>query len=254
MAVYYRTQGFVLKKEDVREADHLFSVYTEDFGKLEILGKAIRKIKSKLRAGTDLFYLSEIEFIQGKNYKTLTDAITINKFAEIRKNLDKLEIVSQITEAADNLIKGEEKDDKIWGLLNEVFNKLNEGAKLAQKELSSPSKKAVNLVPSFQELLYHYFIWNLLSVLGYQIDLYHCVKCQEKLIPGLMNFSSENNGIICLRCSDDSTKDKILISPGTIKILRLFLKNDWKILSRLKITNSHSKELESISQSVIINT
>ena len=96
MAVHYRTQGFVLRKTDLREADQVFSIYTKDFGKLKILGKAIRKIKSKLRSGADLFYLSELEFIQGKAYKTLTDAIALNKFKNIRtcslrsQNLDSL--------------------------------------------------------------------------------------------------------------------------------------------------------------------
>jgi len=66
-----------------------------------------------------------------------------------------------------------------------------------------------------------------------------------------MNFSSESNGIICLRCSDDSTKDKILISPETIKIFRLFPDKNWRILSRLKIEQEQGKELEEVSQSYI---
>lgn len=235
MAVHYRTQGFILKKEDLREADQVFVVYTKDFGKLKILGKAIRKIKSKLRAGIDLFYLSEIEFIQGKNHKTLTEAIVIEKFKNIKQDLEKLKVAYQIAETGDNLIRGQEKDEKIWDLLIEVFEKLNN----------------YTLSTTNYSLVYYYFVWNLLAILGYQIDLYHCVKCQEKLIPSIMNFSSENNGIVCLRCSDDRIKDKILISPETIKILRLFLDNNWKILSRLKIEQEQRKELEEISQSYL---
>ncbi len=238
MAVFYRTQGFILKKNDLREADQVFVVYTKDFGKLKILGKAIRKIKSKLRAGIDLFYLSEIEFIQGKNHKTLTDAIVIEKFKNIRESPEKIKIAYKIAEAADNLIRGEEQDEQVWVLLAEVFNKLK-----IENLLKIENWKL--------KIIYYYFLWNLLAILGYQIDLYHCVKCQEKLIPGLMNFSSENNGIVCLRCSDDSTKDKILISAETIKIFRLFLDQNWKILSRLKIEKEQRKELEEVSQSHI---
>ena len=82
----YRTQGFILKKEDRGETDQLFTIFTRDFGKLEVLGKAIRKISSKLRSGMEIFYLSEIEFIQGKTYKTLTDIFLIKKFQNLRKN------------------------------------------------------------------------------------------------------------------------------------------------------------------------
>ena len=78
MATYYRTQGYVIKKTGLREADQLFTIYTEDYGKIDVLGRGIRKITSKLRSGIDLFCFSEIEFVQGKAYKTLTDA-KINK-------------------------------------------------------------------------------------------------------------------------------------------------------------------------------
>jgi len=228
MAVHYRTQGFVLKKNDLREADQVFSIYTQDFGKLKILGKAIRKIKSKLRAGAELFYLSEIEFIQGKTYKTLTDAIVIDKFKNTRRDLERLKIAYQITETADNLISGQEKDEKIFNLLNEVFSILN-NCKL--------------------KIVYYYFLWNLLSILGYQIDLYNCAVCQKKLVSQKLCFNSEE-GIICSECSGN-LKDKLEIPPDIIKILRLFLGKNWNILSRLKIQDLHKKELENISENYL---
>ncbi len=233
MAIHYRTQGFVLKKEDVREADQVFTIYTKDFGKLKILGKAIRKIKSKLRAGAELFYLSEIEFIQGKNHKTLTDAIAIEKFKNVKQDLEKLEIVSQIAENTDDLIKGEEKDEDIWNLLTEVFDRLCD-----KLSLSVPISLA------YHNLIYHYFVWNLLSILGYQIDLYHCGNCQKKLIPEKLYFNSEE-GIICSSCFEGAADKQICLE--IIKILRLFIKKDWNILSRLKIQDFHKKELEAIS-------
>lgn len=225
MAVHYRTKAFILEKTDFQEADQVFTVYTEDFGKLRVLGRAIRKIKSKLRAGSELFYLSEIEFIQGKNHKTLTDAMAIEKFKNIKEDLEKLEILSQIAENADDLIMGEEKDEDIWNLLIEVFEKINS-----------------------YSLIYHYFLWNLLSILGYQVDLYHCCNCQKKLIPERLYFNSEE-GIICSECFEGETDKQIC--PEIVKILRLFLKKDWNILSRLKIQDFHKKELENISENYL---
>ena len=221
MAIHYRTRAFILEKTDFQEADQVFTVYTEDFGKLKVLGRAIRKIKSKLRSGAELFYLSEIEFIQGKNHKTLTDATVIEKFKNIKEDLEKLEILSQIAENADDLIIGQEKDEDIWNLLTEVFEKINS-----------------------YSLIYHYFLWNLLSILGYQVDLYHCSNCQKKLIPERLYFNSEE-GIICSSCFEGAADKEIC--PEIIKILRLFLKKDWNILSRLKIQDFHKKELDTIS-------
>jgi hypothetical protein len=65
MATHYRTQGIILKTQDVGEADRVFTVFTKQFGKLRLRAVSERKITSKLRGGLELFYLSDIEFIQG---------------------------------------------------------------------------------------------------------------------------------------------------------------------------------------------
>lgn len=228
MTTYYRTQGYVLKKTDLREADQLFAIYTKDYGKIDVMGRAIRKIKSKLRSGIDLFYSSEVEFIQGKAYKTLTDAVLIDKFKNIRNDLEKTKIACQIVESLDKLIKGQEADDKVFVLLNETFNKLNGFEDM-----------------NFQ-LVYYYFLWNLLSVLGYQIGLHNCIVCEKGLIPLKLYFSSEHGGIMCAQCFDKSN-DRVDISSETVKIIRLLLAKDWSILKRLKIDYSHEEELQKIS-------
>jgi DNA repair protein RecO (recombination protein O) len=143
--------GLILKKEDRGEADQLFTVYTKDFGKLEILGKAIRKISSKLRSGMEVFYLSEIEFIQGKGYKTLTDSLPLEKFKNLRQDLNRLKIAYQMAEAADDFLRGPEPDEKIWSLLLKVFRKIDD------------QKFSVRNLPA----LYRYFLFNFLSFLGY---------------------------------------------------------------------------------------
>ena len=83
MTTQYKTRAFVFKKNDRNESDRMFSVFTDEFGKLDIFAKAIRKINSKLRKDFDIFYFSDIEFVQGKNVKTLIDAARIKKFSEI---------------------------------------------------------------------------------------------------------------------------------------------------------------------------
>ncbi len=229
MAVHYRTQGFFIKKADRGEANQLFTIYTKDFGKLRILGKAIRKIKSKLRGGAELFYLSEIEFIQGKTSKTLTDTILIKKFPNIRKDLKKLAIARRISETLDGLIRGEESDKEIWDLMNEVFEKLNK-----QKS----------------EIIYYYFLWNLFSILGYQPDLYQCSMCQKKLTPGIFSFSLEDGGVVCEKCFK-KTKEAQEINDDVVKILRLFIARNWNVLSRLKISPDSLKLLDGVSETYL---
>lgn len=228
MFVHYRTLGIIIKKEDRGEADQVFTVLTKDFGKLKVLGKAVRKIKSKLRAGVQLFCLSEIEFIQGKAYKTLTDAILVEKFGSLRKDLDKLEIVSNVAGVLDSLIKGEEADEEVWKLVLETFKKLEKSSSCF--------------------LIYHYFFWNFLSGLGYMPELKNCPLCQKKLIPTNIYFSPEQGGVVCSSCFKKRGKE---INPEIVKILRLLIKKDWSVLSRLKIKPEHEEGLEEISENYL---
>jgi len=234
MFIHYRTLGLVLKKENRGENDQLFTFYTKDFGKLEILGKAIRKISSKLRSGTDVFYLSEIEFIQGKAQKTLTDAVLVDKFKNLRKDLKRLAVAYKISEVVDDLIKDQEKDEKIWRLVSETFHKLDN----------------LTLLPVNYFLIYYYFLWNLFSVLGYQPEIYKCSFCQKKLEPNKIYFSIKERALFCSQCSK-KTKGVITVNEGLVKILRIILKKDWLTFKRLKIENYQKKALKEISENYL---
>lgn len=226
--VKYRTKGFVFKKVDKSEADRSFSVFTEDYGRLEILGRATRKINSKLRSGIDVFYFSEIEFIQGKNNKTLTDAIKINNNV---KNLRSLEVAGKITNVLDNFLRGQEKDEAILNLLNEIFSKLN--------DCLPPTTNC--------SLIYYYFLWNFLSILGYHPEVQKCAECSSNLQPENLYFSNKDGGVICEKCliNNDGVKK---INADFIKIIRLILKKDWQTLSKLKINEESKKTIEVISE------
>lgn len=230
MFIHHRTQGFVLQKEDRGEADRIFTVFTQDFGKLELLAKAERKIKSKLRSGLELFYLSDVEFIQGKTQKTITDAMAIDRFKSLRNNLLKLSIGYRIAEVFDALVKSEERDEKLWDLLIEVFTKISEG----------------NLKTLTSGLSFYYFLWNFFAILGYGLDLYVCSACQKALSPGNLFFDKKQGGIVCGKCRR-AAKSGIDVRDGTIKIIRLFLKKDWSVLTKLKIGQDDLKSIKIFS-------
>lgn len=231
MFVYYRTKGIVIGQKDRGEFDQLFTIFTQGFGKLEILGKAIRKTSSKLRRGIAPFYLAEIEFIQGRAQKTLTDAILIRKFEGVRNDLERLDLAFRIGEVLDNSVKGQEPDEKIWQLLLRALEKLDNWRSPVDREKL--------------EIFYHYFLWNLLATMGYRPELYSCLACRKKLEPKKNYFSLAEGGAICSDCL--KTKEQEL-GPETIKILRIILEGKLETLLRLKIENPYLKELKSISE------
>ncbi|OGZ26927.1 MAG: DNA repair protein RecO [Candidatus Nealsonbacteria bacterium RIFOXYB1_FULL_40_15] len=212
MANHYRTKAVVLSKKNVKEADQLFSLFSEDFGKISVLGRGIRKITSKLRSGIDTFYFSEVEFIQGKEIKTLTDTVALDKFHGS----------DRISEATEAIVSGQEKDRRVWDLLMES---LGQGCS--------------------SEIACHFYFWNLLSISGYGFNLGDCLKCGRKLPEDNNTFSFGGGGIFC-SCSEGDIK----ISANAIKLLRIILRKDWKTLARLSCPKTLFSELDSLSWKV----
>ncbi len=237
MFTHYKTEGIIIKKENLRESDQLFTIYTKEFGKLEILGKAIRKIQSKLRSGADIFYLSELEFIQGKRYKILTEAQALEKFTVARKDLARLKILHKTCTLSDNLIRGQQKDPAVWQLLLDVFQIIND------KQLNFEDKR--------WGIVYYYFIWNLLAHLGYKIELYYCSLCREKLIEVDLSYNHELSGIVCPVCFA-KTKNSETIEADTIKILRVILNKSWPFLKKLKLREKDLSLLGYITNKYLI--
>lgn len=60
------TTGIVLSRINYSEADRIVKVITPDNGKLALMARGVRKIKSKLAGGIELFSINSLTFIKGK--------------------------------------------------------------------------------------------------------------------------------------------------------------------------------------------
>ena len=163
--------------------------------------------------------MSEIEFIQGKSQKTLTDAIRLERFDNILNNPEKFQIACKISDLIDNFVKGEEKDGEIYNLIADSL-----GSKVS----------------------YQYFFWNFFSELGYRPEVEKCARCGQKLIPYNIYFSNGEGGVVCKKCGL-ADRGALKINSDIVKILRLILKKNWNIFSRLKVEQNSRKMLEEIS-------
>jgi len=60
------SQGIVLRRVDYGEADRIVTMLTPDHGKLGLMAKGVRRPKSKLAGGIELFSVSTITFLRGR--------------------------------------------------------------------------------------------------------------------------------------------------------------------------------------------
>ena len=122
----YKTQGIIIKNSNLGETDRLITVYTNDFGKLVIKGKSIRKNQAKLKGHLELFLCSHLMIAPGHRFDIVTGAKTIKNFSNLRKNLHCLFVAYYFSELIDKLIIGPEKDEDIWQLLLSSFEQLDQ--------------------------------------------------------------------------------------------------------------------------------
>lgn len=100
------TTGVVLARINYGEADRIVTILTNDHGKIRLLAKGVRKIKSRLAGGIELFSVNDITYIVGKgDLGTLISSRLQKNFGNIVKNIDRtmfaydvLKLVNKITE------------------------------------------------------------------------------------------------------------------------------------------------------------
>ncbi len=87
------TTGIILSRTDYGEADRILTVLTPDHGKLRLMARGVRKVKSKLAGGIELFSTSHITFIQGKGeLGTLISTRLIKHYGHIIDDIDRVQL------------------------------------------------------------------------------------------------------------------------------------------------------------------
>jgi len=224
----YQAEAIVLDRKDKREADRLFTVFTDKYGKIKLLAKGERKILSKLRAGIELFCWTEISFIKGKRNYILTTTKTKDNFSSFSRDWQKFQTAKKIVTSLDTLLPLEFIDKSIFVLIKQSLSQLAEAKDQNQR-------------------FYYFFLWSLLKQLGDHPSLDRCVYCRTSSAP--FYYIVPQTGLICPKCF--RSKKNIVgekIDLGTIKVLRLILGEEKEIFQKLKINRKNQENLAKISQ------
>lgn len=84
------TSAIVLSRINFGESDKIITVITPDHGNLKLMARGVRKVKSKLAGGIELFSVSNISFIKGRSeISTLISTRLQTHFHNISSDIDK---------------------------------------------------------------------------------------------------------------------------------------------------------------------
>lgn len=124
-----KTDGIVIKKVDHSEADRSLTLFTKNFGKININITGIRKSKKRHLNGADLFGISNFIFYKKDDYYILSSFELSETFFNIRKDLGKLNISFHILEILNSILVENETRTTLYKLLLNSFRFLDKNSK-----------------------------------------------------------------------------------------------------------------------------
>lgn len=120
------TTGIILARTDYGEADRIITLLTPDQGKLRLLAKGVRKVKSKLAGGIELFSVSNITFVRGRGeIGTLISTRLLKHYGHIINDLDRTMLGYDLIKQLNKTTEDEPEPD-YFHLLEQAFTALDE--------------------------------------------------------------------------------------------------------------------------------
>ncbi len=120
----YKTEGIILKRRNLSEADRIITLLTKRNGKIQVKAVGVRKITSRRSAHLELFNHTVVSLYQGKKFSIVTEAHTLESFSVIRHDLTKIAYSYHLCELVDSLCPENQENTMVFFLLLETFRKL----------------------------------------------------------------------------------------------------------------------------------
>ncbi len=157
------TTGIILTRTDFGEADRILTVLTPDNGKLRLMAKGVRRLKSKLAGSIELFSVTNITFIRGRgDIGTLVSARLVRHFSTIVHDIDRTMLCYELMKQL-NKVTEDEPDQEYYHLLEHTL-------------------EAMDDVQLSTEVISSWFRMQLLRIGGHSPNLHTDAKGQ-KLVP-----------------------------------------------------------------------
>ncbi len=206
----YLTTGIVLRKRNFREHDRLYTVYSREYGKLELLAKGSRKFASKLAAHLEPFAVVDLMVARGRILDRIASVERQQTYSGIQRDYQRATISMLASQLVGMATKGSQRDVRIYELLEELNEYLEDHAEERANDYN---------------LLVSSFSLRLLSILGFQPGLDACACCKETDDKVFTHFSVGCGGVVCRKCFSSRNMEIVDAMPISEGIRQLAIKS-----------------------------
>ena len=201
-----KTEGVILRRINLNDADQIVTVITKDLGKISCMAKGSRRTKSKFCGRLEMFYQVKVTAFQGRNLGYLDEAEPISHREFHDACLRSKSILFYIAELTNRLIQDEQQIDGAYELILGALDQIDED-----------NNKS--------ELVLYAFTIKLLGLLGFMAPWDKCARSNVKLDLAQPLFLNLHDGSVVTSGYNSSTDSRL--TPPLIKWVNFMQKSSF---------------------------
>lgn len=196
-----KATALVIRNTDFSESSRISTLWTRELGKVRVMAKGGRRLKSSFESGLDLLSVCSIVLLRktSGSLDLLTEAQVLERFIQLRHDLAGLYAGYYLAE-----------------LLNDLTEDYDPHPTLFEEALQTLRELGQAGVPTGPRLARFELV--LLKELGYGPALDQCAMCMAG-VPGSGAFSPAAGGVVCAGCQG-AQRDRRSLPTQTLETLR----------------------------------
>lgn len=200
-----RTLGYVLRRTNYGEADRILNLITP-VGKLAVMARGVRKSRSKLAGGIEMFTLADVNVNRGRGtLGVLTGAKMVRHYSEIVKDLAKMELAAGFLRRVDKAAESSDNPE-YFSIVDQSLVALNAGEDL--------------------RLVEAWFLLNLMRATGEEVNLYRDARGERLMVERRYGWDGME-----MAFSEDARGE---YGANEIKMLRIAMTAELMVVRRIK--------------------
>jgi DNA repair protein RecO (recombination protein O) len=220
----YQTAAIVLSRFELGEADRVLTLLTPHAGKLRVIAKGVRRMKSRLGGSLEPFAELQLQLARGRTFDVVTQATVTQAWLHLRDRLESAATAWYVGEMAERATEEHAPAYPIYALLRRTFQLLDDGM--------APGRVA------------RWFETGLADALGVRPEVERCVECDRVLeetetfrwVPAL-------GGVLCER-HPNPPSEWVTLSLAALKVMRAYRRLDIEALAALRLSAATEAEVE----------
>lgn len=125
-----KTKCLVLKNKKINESDLTATIFTREYGKINVTAYGIRKSKSRNPITLNPLSMADMTIHKKNGFYTVNESELIKKFENITKNIEKLEISLYILDSVNKIYDINYEDRIFFDRLIEILEFINTREKI----------------------------------------------------------------------------------------------------------------------------